>query len=261
MGMHWAVGYILICRKINILGLAIWVPIPLRKSLFPYGKFPLIENLWSIKTSFQKYYLRIYFVGNFTAEEIGEKIFDVVLEPGDLLYFPRGFIHQAQAVEDAHSLHITISTYQRHTWGDVMENVSVLCLYYLMGWFFLFFLFSKKFSCISRNVWHFLILHIFPVGAISIETCHLREHRIAQRATVKLSQYHGYAECKKSRKVHLFWFNFILIEKVIVWFDIEMNQLIFFPNIELWNEEGDFDENFRIVCIVSRLYGRGWWSW
>ncbi len=31
---------------------------------------------------------------NFTQEEIGEPIIDCVLEPGDLLYFPRGFIHQ-----------------------------------------------------------------------------------------------------------------------------------------------------------------------
>nr|XP_039249312.1 ribosomal oxygenase 1-like isoform X2 [Styela clava] len=64
-----------------------------------------------------------YSSGNFTNEDIGEQIFDAVLEPGDLLYFPRGYLHQAQAVPDAHSLHITISTYQRNTWADVLEDL------------------------------------------------------------------------------------------------------------------------------------------
>ena len=32
--------------------------------------------------------------GNFSQAEIGEPILDVTLEAGDLLYFPRGTIHQ-----------------------------------------------------------------------------------------------------------------------------------------------------------------------
>ena len=35
---------------------------------------------------------------NFSQSEIGESILDVVLEPGDLLYFPRGTIHQVHVV-------------------------------------------------------------------------------------------------------------------------------------------------------------------
>lgn len=31
---------------------------------------------------------------NFTEDELGQQLLDVVLEPGDLLYFPRGFTHQ-----------------------------------------------------------------------------------------------------------------------------------------------------------------------
>ena len=31
---------------------------------------------------------------NFNESEIGEPIIDVILETGDLLYFPRGYIHQ-----------------------------------------------------------------------------------------------------------------------------------------------------------------------
>ena len=34
------------------------------------------------------------FTANLSAEELGEPILDVVLEPGDLLYFPRGTYHQ-----------------------------------------------------------------------------------------------------------------------------------------------------------------------
>lgn len=63
------------------------------------------------------------FSGNFKDDAIGDQIFDAVLEPGDLLYFPRGFVHQAQAVPNNHSLHITISTYQRNSWADALEEV------------------------------------------------------------------------------------------------------------------------------------------
>ncbi|XP_066553589.1 ribosomal oxygenase 1 [Amia ocellicauda] len=60
---------------------------------------------------------------NFSQEEIGEPVLEVVLEAGDLLYFPRGFIHQGDCLPDAHSLHITISSYQRNSWGDLLEKL------------------------------------------------------------------------------------------------------------------------------------------
>ena len=34
------------------------------------------------------------YVGNFGQKGLGKPDIDVLLEPGDLLYFPRGFIHQ-----------------------------------------------------------------------------------------------------------------------------------------------------------------------
>lgn len=58
---------------------------------------------------------------NFEQTEIGEPILDVDLEPGDILYMPRGTIHQAKASPDAHSLHITVSVGQRNCWGDFLE--------------------------------------------------------------------------------------------------------------------------------------------
>ncbi|XP_052768522.1 ribosomal oxygenase 1-like isoform X2 [Mya arenaria] len=61
--------------------------------------------------------------GNFMDTDIGEPILDVTLEPGDLLYFPRGTIHQGNALEDAHSLHITVSCFQKNTWGDLLKKL------------------------------------------------------------------------------------------------------------------------------------------
>ncbi|XP_028295391.1 ribosomal oxygenase 1 isoform X2 [Gouania willdenowi] len=60
---------------------------------------------------------------NFKQADIGKPILDVVLEAGDLLYFPRGFIHQGNCLPDAHSLHITISSYQKNSWGDLLHKL------------------------------------------------------------------------------------------------------------------------------------------
>ena len=45
------------------------------------------------------------------------------LEPGDLLYFPRGFIHEGRTTSTEHSLHITISCSQKHSFGDLFETL------------------------------------------------------------------------------------------------------------------------------------------
>lgn len=66
----------------------------------------------------------------FTAAQIGEARAELLLEPGDLLYLPRGVVHQAvtPAAEGAgHSLHLTFSTYQRHTWRDLLEHALRTC--------------------------------------------------------------------------------------------------------------------------------------
>lgn len=59
--------------------------------------------------------------GNFSPDEIGEPILEKTLEAGDLLYFPRGTIHEARTVAGSHSLHITLSVYQKTSFGDLME--------------------------------------------------------------------------------------------------------------------------------------------
>ncbi|XP_060095197.1 ribosomal oxygenase 1 [Heteronotia binoei] len=60
---------------------------------------------------------------NFAQNEIGKPILEAVLEAGDLLYFPRGFIHQGDCLPEAHSLHITVSSFQRNSWGDLLEKL------------------------------------------------------------------------------------------------------------------------------------------
>lgn len=55
-------------------------------------------------------------------ESIGEPMMEVLLEPGDMLYFPRGVIHQCKTEGSGHSTHISISTYQQNTWGDFMNH-------------------------------------------------------------------------------------------------------------------------------------------
>lgn len=61
-------------------------------------------------------------------DSIGEPLFEATLEPGDMLYFPRGTIHQAKTTSDGHSTHISISTYQQHTWGDFMDHAVRLAI-------------------------------------------------------------------------------------------------------------------------------------
>lgn len=60
---------------------------------------------------------------DFTEEELGPEVLDVVLHPGDLLYMPRGQVHQAQSLPDSHSLHLTISANQQRTWQGLFESL------------------------------------------------------------------------------------------------------------------------------------------
>lgn len=68
-------------------------------------------------------YLPRYSSKNFDQSEIGEPILDTIVSAGDLLYFPRGTIHQGTTIDDTHSLHITISVYQKNSWCDLLEKL------------------------------------------------------------------------------------------------------------------------------------------
>ena len=56
-----------------------------------------------------------------THADIGEPVLTATLRAGELLYFPRGWVHEARSVTDADSLHLTVSTALRHTWRDLLE--------------------------------------------------------------------------------------------------------------------------------------------
>ncbi|NXT83500.1 RIOX2 oxygenase, partial [Zapornia atra] len=54
-------------------------------------------------------------------DRIGSPTHEFILKPGDLLYFPRGTIHQADTpLGISCSTHVTISTYQNNSWGDFL---------------------------------------------------------------------------------------------------------------------------------------------
>ncbi|KAG8466389.1 hypothetical protein KFE25_002145 [Diacronema lutheri] len=59
----------------------------------------------------------------FAPDALGEPTAELELRPGDVLYLPRGVVHQAVSLDDSHSLHLTVSTYQRHRWRDVLAHV------------------------------------------------------------------------------------------------------------------------------------------
>lgn len=40
-----------------------------------------------------------------------------------MLYFPRGIIHEGRTDAEEHSLHITVSVYQKTCYADLMEHV------------------------------------------------------------------------------------------------------------------------------------------
>lgn len=54
-----------------------------------------------------------------------EPVMDVVLEPGDMLYMPRGWIHHGITLPPSqgneHSLHLTMSAMQQWAWVDFLE--------------------------------------------------------------------------------------------------------------------------------------------
>ena len=46
---------------------------------------------------------------------------DADLQPGDVLYLPRGWIHQGESVGKSPSLHLTVSSFQQNAWVDILE--------------------------------------------------------------------------------------------------------------------------------------------
>lgn len=60
--------------------------------------------------------------GDLPQKEVGPAIMEVELKEGDVLYMPKGIVHQAKA-QEVDSVHLTISTYQRWSWGDLLSTM------------------------------------------------------------------------------------------------------------------------------------------
>jgi ribosomal protein L16 Arg81 hydroxylase len=64
---------------------------------------------------------------DFTTEDLKEMepVLDITLEQGDLLYMPRGYVHQACTLKhnDEHSLHLTVSAMQQWAWCDLLDMI------------------------------------------------------------------------------------------------------------------------------------------
>ena len=68
--------------------------------------------------------------GDLNRSTLGLPLIDAVLEPGDMLYMPRGTIHEASTAlgsnlshcVSAFSTHVTLSTYQQQAWAPLLER-------------------------------------------------------------------------------------------------------------------------------------------
>lgn len=59
---------------------------------------------------------------------------------------PRGYIHQGNTLDDAHSLHLTVSCYQQNTWGDLFKILLPKAVDYGKKILLLFLVHLKLFS-------------------------------------------------------------------------------------------------------------------
>ncbi|VDK60548.1 unnamed protein product [Anisakis simplex] len=62
--------------------------------------------------------------GNFSDSDLAGRtpVFDGWIEQGDLIYIPRGFIHQGYTDASTHSLHLTVSVCRRDAFVDLLEK-------------------------------------------------------------------------------------------------------------------------------------------
>lgn len=59
--------------------------------------------------------------GDLPAAGLGVPLLEAVLEPGDVLYLPRGTVHAAEAEGGAGACHVTVSMYQRWTIATALQ--------------------------------------------------------------------------------------------------------------------------------------------
>ena len=59
--------------------------------------------------------------GDIDPKTLGEPMMEVTLNQGDMMYLPRGVIHQALADSETFSTHVTVSVYQYQSWANFLE--------------------------------------------------------------------------------------------------------------------------------------------
>lgn len=62
------------------------------------------------------------------ADPVEPPVEDVILMAGDVLYFPRGFVHEATTAAESHYLHLNLSLYRKQTFGDLLEILFPMAL-------------------------------------------------------------------------------------------------------------------------------------
>ena len=91
------------------------------------GILPMSNKDLFIYLTITQEYLFFSFLANFSQKDLPDPpVIECDLNPGDLLYLPRGYIHQGQAFPHTHSLHLTLSVCQRNTWGDLLRKVRYI---------------------------------------------------------------------------------------------------------------------------------------
>lgn len=76
-------------------------------------------------------YLARHSSEDYIPEQFPTPMKTLVLKAGDVLYMPRGMVHQGRTFPHTHSLHITFSANQMNSWADLMRTVaqySIECL-------------------------------------------------------------------------------------------------------------------------------------
>lgn len=64
--------------------------------------------------------------GDIDRDALPECVLDVTLNVGDVLFIPRGHIHEAVAQSEG-SAHVTVSMYQQWTWMQMATSVLKAC--------------------------------------------------------------------------------------------------------------------------------------
>lgn len=83
------------------------------------------EKMWSLYDPPEDVdYLSRHSSEDYVPEQFPKPKYAVTLKAGDVLYMPRGMVHQGKTTQHTHSLHITFSANQMNSWADFMSRAA-----------------------------------------------------------------------------------------------------------------------------------------